>query len=76
MTTKDTKPTDWPQWLEDLGRQVVDSAFKVHKEFGPGLLESVYETCLARELAKRKVEVSRQIPVPIVYDGELIDAAL
>jgi GxxExxY protein len=74
--TKDTKPTEWPQWLEDLGRQVVDSAFKVHKELGPGLLESVYETCLARELTKRNVDVNRQVPCPIFYDGEQIDAAL
>ena len=76
LTTKDTKRTEWPQRLEALGKQVVDSAFKVHMELGPGLLESVYETCLARELVKRQVEVSRQVLVPIIYDGETIDPAM
>ena len=59
-----------------MGRQVVDSAFKVHSQLGPGLLESVYEACLIRELSKRCVEVRRQIPVPIIYDGETLDGAL
>jgi len=75
-STKDTKRTEWSQSLEELGRQVVDSAFKVHKELGPGLLESVYETCLARELTKRAIPIGRQVPIPIVYDGETLDAAL
>lgn len=75
-STKDTKLTEWSESLEDLGRQIVDSAFKVHKELGPGLLESVYETCLARELTKRAIGVSRQISIPIIYDGESLDAAL
>ncbi|MDR3441126.1 GxxExxY protein [Telmatospirillum sp.] len=74
--TKDTKPEEWPQCLEEFGQQVVDSAFKVHKELGPGLLESVYETCMLRELSKRGVSARRQVPVPIVYDGETLDAAL
>jgi len=72
---KDTKPAEWPQHLEDLGRQVVDSALKVHKQIGPGLLESVYEVCLARELTKRAVNVRRQVPVPVIYEGERLDAA-
>ena len=74
--TKDTKRDAWPQCLEDMGRQVVDSAFKVHKELGPGLLKSVYEACMLRELSKRSVGVRRQVPVPIIYDGETLDAAL
>jgi len=76
LTGQDTKRDEWPGWLEDLGRQVVDSAFKVHKLLGPGLLESVYEVCLVRELSKRGVGVRRQIPVPIVYDGDVLDGAL
>ncbi len=74
--TKDAKRDEWPQCLEEIGRQVVDSAFRVHNELGPGLLESVYETCMLRELSKRGVSVRRQVPVPIVYDGEILDAAL
>lgn len=76
MTTKDTKPAEWPQRLEDIGRHIVDGAFKVHKELGPGLLESVYETCLSRELVKRGLSNSRQVCLPIVYDGERLDGGL
>lgn len=60
--------------LHALGGAIVDAALKVHKELGPGLLESVYEHCLAHEPAKRNVPVRRQVPVPINYDGERLDA--
>ena len=58
-----------------IARQVVDSAFAVHTTLGPGLLESVYEQCLAFELASRNIGVERQVPVPVRYRGALIDAA-
>ena len=54
---------------EEIARIVVNSAFKVHKELGPGLLERVYEVCLAHEITKAGLEVKRQIDIPIVYDG-------
>lgn len=57
------------QDIDRLASAVVDAAFKVHSALGPGLLESVYEVCLARELGKRGLHAERQIPVPIVYDG-------
>lgn len=50
--TKGTKMAEHVDALEALGHAVVNSAFKVHKHLGPGLLESVYEHCLARELEK------------------------
>ncbi len=53
----------------DIAREVVDAAVHVHRELGPGLLESVYETVLAYELAQRKLNVERQVPVPIVYEN-------
>lgn len=59
-----------------LGRQVVDAAFKVHNELGPGLLESVYEHCLAYELGKRGIPVKRQVAVPVIYDGERMEVGL
>lgn len=62
--------------LERVATEIVDAAFKVHKALGPGLLESVYEICLARELTKRGHKVLRQVRVPIVYDGEELDADL
>jgi GxxExxY protein len=54
---------------EKIGKIVVNSAFTVHKELGPGLLEKVYEACLAYEIRKSGLLVERQIGVPIVYDG-------
>lgn len=60
--------------LHALGGIIVDSAMKVHRELGPGLLESVYEHCLAHELTRRAIPFGRQVPVPIRYDGEFLDA--
>ncbi|MFQ5474117.1 MAG: GxxExxY protein [Dehalococcoidia bacterium] len=62
--------------IETVAASIVDAAFKVHTALGPGLLESVYEVCLARELAKRALKVQRQARVPIMYDGEQVDADL
>jgi GxxExxY protein len=61
---------------EKAGRSIVDAAFKVHRALGPGLLESVYETCLVHELTKRGHRLQRQVPVPIVYDGIRLKAGL
>ena len=52
-----------------VAREVVDAAYRVHVGLGPGLLESVYEIVLARELQKRGLDVVRQRPIPIIYDG-------
>ena len=61
--------------VEELATIAVDCGFRIHKELGPGLLESVYETVLAHELADRGLVVARQQPVPIRYrDLEFIDA--
>lgn len=53
---------------EKIGKIIVNSAFKVHKQLGPGLLERVYEVCLAHEIAKAGLDVKRQVEIPIVYD--------
>ncbi len=53
---------------------IVDAAFKVHTALGPGLLESAYEACLAHELRKRGYDVVTQVLLPVVYDGQIIDA--
>ena len=52
-----------------IGKEVVDAAVQVHRELGPGLLESVYEVVLARELESRGLRVERQVPVSIHYRG-------
>lgn len=53
----------------EIARQIVDAAFKIHTTLGPGLLESVYEAALAYELQKRGMKVVRQQPIPIIYEG-------
>jgi GxxExxY protein len=52
---------------DEIARQIVDSALSVHKALGPGLLESVYEQCLAYELRSRSLRVASQIPLPVHY---------
>jgi GxxExxY protein len=59
--------------IEEIGKEIVDSAIKVHRALGPGLLESAYQRCLAHELGKRKLLVECEKPLPIVYEGEEID---
>ena len=59
---------------EDVAREVVDAGIAVHRELGPGLLESAYEQCLAFELTKRGIKVERQVELPIVYQGMKLDA--
>lgn len=52
----------------EISRQIVDAAFKIHTKLGPGLLESVYEAVLAYELKQRGLKVVRQKPVPVAYE--------
>lgn len=60
--------------IEEIGRIIVDSALKVHRELGPGLLESAYQACLAYELAKKGLKVQCQVTLPIRYEDQRIDA--
>jgi len=57
---------------EFLGKEIVDAAFQVHKELGPGLLEKIYETCFCYELDKKEIPFKRQVDLPISYKGELL----
>lgn len=59
--------------IEGLATIAVDCGFKVHEGLGPGLLESVYEAVLAQSLVRRGLAVERQKPVPIHFDGVVID---
>jgi GxxExxY protein len=61
---------------EAIGKAIVNAAFKVHSKLGPGLLEKVYEICLAHELKKEVLLVSRQLDIPIQYDGIVFDEGL
>ena len=55
--------------LDDITGDIVDSSLRLHRSLGPGLLESVYETVLTRDLARRGLTVERQKPVSFDYDG-------
>lgn len=53
----------------EIATIVVDTAFHIHRDIGPGLFESVYERIMEVELTKRGLTVDRQHPIPIVYNG-------
>ncbi|MFN3694318.1 MAG: GxxExxY protein [Ignavibacterium sp.] len=59
-----------------MGKIILESAFKVHKALGPGLLEKVYEVCLTHEIIKSGLNVKRQVDIPITYDGLTFDEGL
>ncbi len=60
--------------IEQVAKTIVDSAVKIHRTLGPGLLESAYQQCLAYELRKRGLRVNCEVTLPIKYDGYDIDA--
>ena len=62
--------------IEAFGKTIVDCAFKVHTKLGPGLLENLYESCLAYELQKSGLNVQRQLVVPVKYDELHIEQGL
>jgi len=53
--------------------EIIGAAIEVHRELGPGLLESIYEECLCRELATRGIPFHRQVPLPVTYKGVKLD---
>jgi len=63
-------------YLKDLVYQVNGAAIEVHKALGPGLLESVYHKCLAKELSLRGIKYKSELVVPVIYKGLDINAEL
>ncbi len=59
----------------EIGKLVLGCALTVHRALGPGLLESVYEACLAHELGKAGLDFDRQLSLPVTYDGLTMDMA-
>jgi len=59
----------------DLTRTIVESAIEVHRELGPGLLETVYRTCLVRQLELSGLGVETEVPVPVTFKGVAIPTA-
>jgi GxxExxY protein len=67
------KLTEKENWL---CKEIVDCAYKVHKQLGPGLLERIYEVCFCHELSKKNIPHQRQVYLPVVYDGIHFDEGL
>jgi GxxExxY protein len=65
-----------PARTEEVTKMILDAAFKVHTALGPGLLESVYETCLVYELKSGGLKVDTQLSLPVVYEGITVDSGL
>ncbi len=59
-----------------IGKRVVNAAFHVHKELGPGLLEKVYEVCFCHVLTKEGFNIKRQLDIPIVFEGITFEEGL
>lgn len=64
------------KYVDELTYKIIGCAIEVHKELGPGLLESIYETCLIEELGSKGLHHLSQLNVPIIYKGKLLDANL
>ncbi len=75
-TPKSTFHKPVPPEVELVGKNVLDAAFKVHTNLGAGLLESVYEACLAYEIRKGGLTVETQVALPVIYDNVRVDAGL
>ena len=60
--------------IEDIGREIVNAAIKVHRALGPGLLESTYQKCLSYELKQKGFKVDTEVLLPIQYENIKIDA--
>jgi len=60
--------------LNKLSKIILDSSIEVHRNLGPGLLESVYEVCLCKELNLRDINLQRQVSLPVEYKNEKLDA--
>ncbi|MFN2475129.1 MAG: GxxExxY protein [Chthoniobacterales bacterium] len=71
MNHGDTEDTEL--LLKELTGSLIGAAIEVHRELGPGLLESTYQACLAREFALQQIAFEQQKPLPVIYKGVTID---
>jgi GxxExxY protein len=62
------------EYLNKLSGIILDCSIEVHRNLGPGLLESVYEVCLCKELSLKGIKFQRQVLLPVSYKGEKLDA--
>ncbi len=68
----ETLSLEYVNKLNSISGQVLDAAIEVHRNLGPGLLESIYELCLLKELKSRGIEAKSQLLLPVYYKGELL----
>jgi GxxExxY protein len=61
------------EYLDKIGKQIVDAAYKVHLKWGPGLLEHFYQIALYNELVRRGLNVQSEVYLPVVLDGKLVE---
>ncbi len=74
LTTEGTESTEKRMLIsEKLTGEIIGAAIAVHRELGPGLLESAYEECLCHELSNRGISFERQKPLPVTYKGVRLD---
>ena len=59
--------------LNHLSSQIIKAAVTVHKELGPGLLESIYQSCMVIELRDLGIEVKPEVPLPVIYRGQKVN---
>ncbi|HMQ80238.1 MAG TPA: GxxExxY protein [Ignavibacteria bacterium] len=64
------------KYINDLAYKVVGCAIEVHKIMGPGLLESIYQKCMLKELSLNKIEARQEHRIPLIYKGEDLDSEL
>ena len=57
----------------EIGTIILDAAFYIHKNLGPGLLENVYEVILSKQLLKKGLSVQRQVSIPIIFEDEFFE---
>lgn len=75
-TQSDNKYLPLSDYEEDLAGKIVNAAYNVHSKLGPGLIESIYETCFCHELSKAGLNFKRQILLPIIYDSITLESGL
>ena len=75
-TTEHSEVAEEGLEINDISGAIVDCALKVHSALGPGLLESVYEACLAYEIESRGLSVQRQVSLPVRYGDTVVEAGL
>ena len=71
---RELRITPLPSQTEEMAKAIVDSAYQIHTALGPGLLESVYESCMIYEFKLRGIEVKSQITLPVIYKGMKVDS--